>query len=103
MIILIGVIIVLGSVFGGFVWGGGHLVVLLHFNELLIIGGAAFGALVIMSPRKVLIDMAKPEAQPTAHTGAEVARPHSRSRKPHVPPLSLEPPAKGVAAISSHE
>jgi chemotaxis protein MotA len=59
MIILIGVIIVLGSVFGGFVWGGGHLVVLLHFNELLIIGGAAFGALVIMSPRKVLIDMAK--------------------------------------------
>ena len=59
MIILIGVIIVLGSVLGGFAWGGGHLVVLLHFNELLIIGGAAFGALVIMSPRKVLIDMAK--------------------------------------------
>jgi hypothetical protein len=86
MIILIGVIIVLGSVFGGFVWGGGHLVVLLHFNELLIIGGAAFGALVIMSPRKVLIDMAKPEAQPTAHAGTSVARPSSRSSRPQAAP-----------------
>jgi len=33
--------------------------VLMHLNELLIIGGAAFGALIIMSPRKVLMDMVK--------------------------------------------
>ena len=59
MIIIIGAIIVFGSVFGGYAWGGGHMVVLLHFNELLIIGGAALGALVIMSPRKVLVDMGK--------------------------------------------
>lgn len=59
MIIIIGAIIVLGSVFGGFMWGGGRLLVLLHLNELLIIGGAAFGALIIMSPRKVLMDMVK--------------------------------------------
>jgi chemotaxis protein MotA len=59
MIIIIGAIIVLGSVMGGFLIGGGRLPVLLHFNELLIIGGAALGALVIMSPRKVLIDMGK--------------------------------------------
>ena len=45
----------------------------------------------------------KPEAQPTAHAGAEVARPHSCSAKPQVAPLSLEPPAQGVAALSSHE
>jgi chemotaxis protein MotA len=31
----------------------------MHLNELLIIGGAAFGALIIMSPRKVLMDMVK--------------------------------------------
>jgi chemotaxis protein MotA len=73
MIIIIGAIIVLGSVFGGFVWGGGSPRVLLHFNELLIIGGAAFGALVIMSPRKVLIDIAK--GLVTCLKGA----PHNRS------------------------
>ncbi len=59
MIIIIGAIIVLGSVMGGFLIGGGRLPVLLHFNELLIIGGAALGALVIMSPRKVLMDMVR--------------------------------------------
>ncbi len=59
MIIVIGAIIVLGSVIGGFVIGGGHAGVLLHPNELLIVGGAAVGALVIMSPRKVLVDIAR--------------------------------------------
>jgi chemotaxis protein MotA len=46
-------------VFGGFVIGGGHLLVLVHPNELLIIGGGALGALLIMSPRKVLMDIFK--------------------------------------------
>src|SRR5438477_10436552 len=59
MIILIGAIIVFGSVVGGFIMGGGHLPALLHLSELIMIAGAAIGALVIMSPKKVLIDMAK--------------------------------------------
>ena len=59
MIIIIGALVVLGCVFGGFAWGGGHLGALLHLNELLIIGGGALGALVIMSPRKVLLDLVK--------------------------------------------
>jgi len=59
MIILFGALMVILCVFGGFAWGGGHLGALLHLNELLIIGGGAFGALVIMSPRKVLIDLVK--------------------------------------------
>ena len=37
--------------------GGGHLLALMHPNELIIIGGGALGALVVMSPRKVLKDM----------------------------------------------
>jgi chemotaxis protein MotA len=57
MIIIIGALMVIGCVFGGFAWGGGHLLALLHLNELLIIGGGALGALVIMSPRKVLMDL----------------------------------------------
>ena len=58
MIVLIGAIAVCLCVFGGFAMGGGHLVTLLHPNELIIIGGGAGGALIIMSPRKVLTDMA---------------------------------------------
>jgi chemotaxis protein MotA len=54
MIIIIGAIVVCICVFGGFVIGGGHLMVLIHPNELLIIGGGAAGALLIMSPIKVL-------------------------------------------------
>ena len=59
MIIIIGAIVVVLCVFGGFAWGGGHLPALLHLNELLIIGGGALGAMIIMSPRKVLIDLSK--------------------------------------------
>jgi chemotaxis protein MotA len=59
MIIVVGTIMVVLCVFGGFVIGGGHLLVLVHPNELLIIGGGALGALLIMSPRKVLMDIFK--------------------------------------------
>ena len=59
MIIVIGCVIVIVSVFGGFVMGGGNLGALVHFNELLIIGGGALGALIVMSPRKVLMDITK--------------------------------------------
>ena len=59
MIILVGIFIVTASIIGGFIWGGGNVVTLLHYNELLIIGGGAMGGLVIMSPKKVLVDIAK--------------------------------------------
>lgn len=59
MIILVGTIIVFASVLGGFMMGGGHVGALLHASELIVIAGAALGALVIMSPKKVLIDLAK--------------------------------------------
>ena len=61
MIIIIGAIVVVVGVFGGFVMEGGQIAVLVKafMNEVLIIGGGALGALVIMSPKKVLVDMAK--------------------------------------------
>ena len=59
MIIFIGATIVLCSVIGGYAMAGGHLGALMHLSEFLIIGGAALGALVIMSPRKVLVDLVK--------------------------------------------
>lgn len=59
MIVILGALIVVGSVAGGFIMAGGHVFALLHISELIIIAGAAFGALVLMSPKKVLIDMIK--------------------------------------------
>jgi chemotaxis protein MotA len=59
MILFLGIIIVTVSVFGGFIWEGGYLKSLMVPAEFLIIVGAAMGALVIMSPKKVLIDMVK--------------------------------------------
>lgn len=59
MIVLIGCIIVIGSVLGGFMMAGGHVGSLMHLSEFIVIGGAALGAMVIMSPKKVLIDLVK--------------------------------------------
>jgi len=59
MIIILGALIVFGSVIGGFLMAGGYLGSLMHLSEVIIIGGSALGALVIMSPKKILIDLVK--------------------------------------------
>jgi chemotaxis protein MotA len=59
MILILGALIVIGSVIGGFTMAGGNMRALLHISELIIIGGAALGSLVLMSPRQVLIDLFK--------------------------------------------
>src|SRR5581483_5614410 len=57
MIVILGALIVIGSVIGGFMMAGGNPLALMHLSELVTIGGAALGALVLMSPRKVLKDL----------------------------------------------
>lgn len=57
MIVLIGALIVAGSVLGGFMMAGGRVVTLIQISEFIVICGSAFGALVIMSPKRVLIDL----------------------------------------------
>ncbi|UVW29713.1 flagellar motor stator protein MotA [Massilia sp. H6] len=54
---LLGLAIVLGAVFGGFSLMGGTFASIFHPIELLIIGGAAFGALVLGNQRHVLAEM----------------------------------------------
>ncbi|MGL1442126.1 motility-associated protein, partial [Vibrio parahaemolyticus] len=46
MLILIGYIVILLSVFGGFALAGGHLAAVIQPLELLIIAGAAIGSLI---------------------------------------------------------
>jgi len=54
MFVIIGILIVIGSVVGGYVLEHGNLHVLFQPVELLIIGGAALGAFITSSPAKVL-------------------------------------------------
>ncbi len=54
MFVIIGYIVVVGSVLGGFALAGGHMGALMQPLELLMIGGAALGAFIIANPGKVL-------------------------------------------------
>jgi len=54
MIVIIGFIVVVGSVLGGFAMAGGHLVVLWQPVEIIIICGAALGAFIVSNTSKVL-------------------------------------------------
>ncbi len=59
MIVIVGIIVVIGSVLGGFTMAGGHLGALVHPSEIVTIGGAALGGLIVGSPKKTLIDLVK--------------------------------------------
>lgn len=54
MLVLVGYVVVVGSVLGGVALSGGHLGAIYQPLELLIIGGAAFGAFIVgNSPKTV--------------------------------------------------
>ena len=57
MIVVVGCIVVLGAVLAGFTMAGGKVARLIHPSEIVTIGGAALGALIVMSPKSVLVDM----------------------------------------------
>jgi chemotaxis protein MotA len=59
MVTIVGFMVVIGCVLGGFTWAGGHVMHLWHPSEVLTIGGAALGAAIVMSPMKVLKDTVK--------------------------------------------
>jgi len=54
MFIFIGAIIVIGGVLTGYILEGGHILALNQPLEVVIIGGAAFGALLISTPLTVI-------------------------------------------------
>ena len=58
MFIIIGLLVVIGSVVGGYLMEGGALAVLAQPSEFIIIGGAAIGGLLISTPPSVLSKLA---------------------------------------------
>ena len=99
MLVIVGFLVVIGAVLTGFTMAGGQLMALVHPSEIITIGGAALGALVVMSPKKVLIDlfrgvmqcikgspydkMAYEELFKTLYDLLRAARGAARSGKPH--------------------
>lgn len=54
MFVIIGLVVVFGSVIGGYVMHHGQIAVLFQINEFIIIGGAGLGTLIIANPPAVL-------------------------------------------------
>ena len=54
MLVVIGYLVVLGAVFGGFAMAGGHIAALLQPVELIMIGGSATGAFLAANSPKVV-------------------------------------------------
>lgn len=54
MFAIVGIVVVVGAILGGYLMEHGHLSVLMQPAELLIIGGAAIGTLLIGNPLRIL-------------------------------------------------
>ncbi|MBZ0105074.1 MAG: flagellar motor stator protein MotA [Sulfuricella denitrificans] len=54
MLVIVGYVVILAAVFGGFAMAGGHLGSLVQPIELLMIGGGALGAMLVSSGPKVM-------------------------------------------------
>ncbi len=54
MFVIIGIVLVIVAVLGGFAMEGGPFLVLIQYSEILIIVGASIGALLISTPGKLL-------------------------------------------------
>jgi chemotaxis protein MotA len=57
--IIIGTVVIFASLLGGYLLHGGHIMALFQPYEVLIICGAAFGAMVISNPLSITMDVIK--------------------------------------------
>ena len=57
MIVIIGFIVVIVGVLGGFSIAGCHAEAFWHPYEIITIGGASLGSLIVMSSKKTLVDL----------------------------------------------
>ena len=80
MFIIIGIVIVLASVIGGYLLVNGPLAVLFQPSEFLVIGGAAIGSIVASTPLKTLALMGK--KLPAALKGSPTACLHRPGAAP---------------------
>ena len=75
MAVIVGIVIALGAIFGGFALDGGHLAALFQPYELLMIGGGAVGAFVIGTSWASWSVRARSAGAPEAHTQRKGPKP----------------------------
>jgi chemotaxis protein MotA len=68
MNIIIGLVITVGCIIGGFMAMGGHIDVLMQPFELMIIGGAGLGGFIMANPMKVVKDSGKAIGEAFKHS-----------------------------------
>lgn len=54
MFVIIGLVLVFGAMIGGYVMHGGNVLVLIQPSEFIIIGGVAFGSMLIANPMHIV-------------------------------------------------
>src|ERR1700747_1423132 len=74
MFVIIGILVVFGAVAGGYLMEHGNLKVLMQPAELIIIGGAAIGTVLIANPLHILKQIAGGVVGVFKGTGATKAR-----------------------------
>jgi chemotaxis protein MotA len=57
MNIIVGIIVMMGCILGGYMMHGGNLLALLQPSEVIIIGGAALGAMIVANPISVTFNV----------------------------------------------
>src|SRR6476620_7360859 len=80
MLVIVGFIVVLGAVLGGFVMAGGALGVMVQPSEFVVIFGAALGSLLVSTPARVITAILTQLKD--ALTGAGQPRPITRNCSP---------------------
>ncbi|MHB0959583.1 MAG: flagellar motor stator protein MotA, partial [Pirellulaceae bacterium] len=100
MLVIVGFIVVIASVLGGFAMAGGQVHSLIHPSEIVTIGGAALGALIVMSPKKVLIDLVKGMLQ--TFKGAPFKKKAYEELFKAMYELMMEARRNGLLALENH-
>jgi len=59
MFLIIGIVVVFGSIIAGFTMAGGQISVLIQISEFIVIGGASLGALLIGNPPSIIGQLIK--------------------------------------------
>ncbi|MBL0159828.1 MAG: flagellar motor stator protein MotA [Bryobacterales bacterium] len=72
MLVIVGIVVVFGSIAAGYLLEKGHFLVLLQPAELLIIGGAALGTLLVANPKHIVVAIMK--SIPRTVTGSKYTK-----------------------------
>ena len=100
MNLFIGIAVVIASVMGGYILGGGHVPALWQPTEFLIILGAALGSFIIGTPKSIIFGTMK--AMPKLYKGPRYRKAHFVELLVMLNTVFKMAKSKGAMALESH-